>query len=93
MSVRTHYRFQVNQNLTWQHRIGWALRRLATWVDRRISLAVHIETTPRVPPQVLAACVKRSLGDMERYIVDAVQTEACEQLLRFSQPELYRESA
>lgn len=91
MSVRTHYRFQVNLNRTWPHRIGWALRRLATWIDGRISLAVHIETTPRVPPKALAACVNRGLRDMERYIVDEVQTEAREQLLRLSQPELYRE--
>lgn len=93
MQVRSRWSFHVNHNRTWRHRLGWALRSLAGRLDGRASLALNIQTAPRLPAETVAACINRGLADMQRYLASEVDAEACEQLLRFSKPELYREKA
>lgn len=83
------YRVRVNANRTLRQRIGAALRKLASRIDKRISLAVEIQTSPGIDPQKVVACVKRALDDLERYVRNEVEAECEEAVLRKMYPRLF----
>lgn len=89
IKMQWSYWVRVNVNRTLRQRIGAALRKLASRIDKRISLAVEIQTSPGIDPQKVVACVKRALDDLERYVRNEVEAECEEAVLRKMYPRLF----
>ena len=79
--------FRVNTDASLRQRIGSALRRLADALDRRVSLAVEIETTPRITTDDKVACVKFGLGRIRWAVEDTVRNACVEQILELKRKE------
>lgn len=86
IEMQWSYTMLVNVNRTLRQRIGAALRGLASRIDKRISLAVEIQTSPGIK---VGACVNRALDDLERYVRNEVEAECEEAVFRKMYPHLF----
>lgn len=80
-SADYRWSFRVNKHLSSKERIGAFLRDLATRIDGRWSLAIRIETAPKISLSEEVACVKHGLAAMEFAIEDSARVAACEALM------------
>lgn len=91
MELREKYRWRVRTNAyrnTLREKAARVMRGLADRLDRRISLAVEIDTAPALPEAVKARCVRMGLQEMERIVGLAVAEEARDRLFERAHPEL-----
>ena len=79
--------FRVNAPRSLCQRIGAALRRLADLVDRRISLALEIVTTPPIASKERAACVAFGVEQMRWAVEESARAACAEEVLRFQRKE------
>ena len=65
------------------------MRRLASLIDGRLSIAWEIDTNPPLSVSTKVACVRQGLKFADRLIAEEVRAMAEERVLRASCPELF----
>lgn len=80
-SVSYRWKCRVNVSQSRRERIGDWLRKLATRIDRRYSLAIAIEATPAISRRDEILCIKHGVDKMLWAVNATVEAQAEEVLL------------
>lgn len=86
------WRFRANgapKNLG--ERCGNVLRGIADKVDGRISVAIKIETTPKLDYKRVASCIESGFKTIEQSLEHEVVLDATEDVLEVLHPELFED--
>lgn len=73
----------------WRQRLAFALRRLASRLDGRWTLAVRIDSDPPLTPTQQHQCILAGVKAMHRAVHGEVQLEAQDELLSHLLPRLW----
>ena len=84
------YNFACNASpRRWRERFGQWLREAADMLDGRRTLAIEIDSDPRLPMAVQTDVMLKGLEHMRRCLKDAASDECREQLLRKAIPSVF----
>ena len=75
--------FHANQNRSLRHRLGSLLRRTADLLDRRISVALEISTTPQISVEDRDSCVLFGVRQMCRAVEESAKSAGIEHVLGY----------
>ncbi|TVO57540.1 hypothetical protein [Denitromonas halophila] len=90
--VETETSFMANGPAkSWRDALGDMLRRLATRIDRRDSVAIRVTTSPELPRDDVLRAVESGLSVAHLHVKALVREAACEAVLKRAQPALYQE--
>ncbi len=76
---------------TWRERLAGLLRRAATRLDGKTTLALDIRCEPPVPQAVRDDVIRQGVAHMQWCLLDAAAEEARESVLREVMPFLFAE--
>jgi len=92
VSVRWRYTFRANAAPRgWRDRVGDFLRRLAGRVDRRVSVAFEMTTSPALTTKRKSDCFKKGIQVIEDSIISELKEASVEVAMRAHCPELYEQ--
>ena len=92
MLYNSSYTYKFNCNARprhWRDRFGQWLREAADILDGRRTLAIEIDSDPRLPMTVQTDVIVKGLEHMSRCLKDAAGDECREQLLRKAIPHVF----
>lgn len=89
----SRYRVAINERGGWRLNLGNLLRRVATRLDGRRSLAIDIRTAPALSSQQADQCIEQAVRCLSKAVATETHHELGEQVLQWRFPELYRAAA
>lgn len=89
IELRQRYRFSVNEASTWRDRMGNLLRRVATRIDGRHSIAVAIHSDPPLSPAQHQQCLQQAAVAIDRAVEIECRHELTEIAMRELCPQLF----
>ena len=90
MKGRYNFTFSCNAPARhWRDRAASWLRRLATLLDGRKTLAIEMHSMPSIPQAVEVEVVTKGLEHMRRLFANSVENECIETLLKQVAPDVF----